>query len=159
MKKIKQLIKSMLAVGMIMTMASCSFFGGDSGADVQLNVLVNKQVNPDPSGRASPLVVKIYELDDKLAFETKDFFSVYDASDEGLAKAILEQKEYQLNPGHEIHKGLVTNPKTKFIGIVAAFRDIEIAKWRAVAKVEPGEEHKITFTLQGVTIEVTEEEL
>lgn len=159
MKQIKKLIKSMLAIGVVLTMVSCSFFGGDSGADVQLNVLVNKQVNPDPSGRASPLVVKIYELDDKLAFETKDFFSVYDANDEALQKAILEQKEYQLNPGHEIHKGLVTNPKTKFIGIVAAFRDIEIAKWRAVAKVEPGEEHKITFTLQGVTIEVTEEEL
>ncbi|GAA4359935.1 hypothetical protein GCM10023151_11290 [Kangiella marina] len=139
--------------------ASCSFFGGDDGADVQLDIMVDKQVNPDPSGRASPLVIKVYQLNDKLAFETKDFFSIYDATDKDLAKAIVTQKEYQLNPGHEIHQGLVTDPQTNYIGIVAAFRDIEIAKWRAVAKVIPGEEHKVVFTLKGVTIDVAAEEL
>ena len=155
----KQLLRSVISLSFALAIAGCSFFGGNEGADVQLNILVDKQVNPDPSGRASPLVIKIYHLNDKLAFETKDFFSIYDATDKDLQKAIVEQKEYQLNPGHEIHQGLVTDPQTQFIGIVAAFRDIEVAKWRAVAKVEPGEELKATFTLKGVTIEADVEEL
>ncbi len=155
----KQLIRNMLTIGLAIAVAGCSFLGGEDGADVQLDVMVDKQVNPDPSGRASPLVIKVYQLNDKLAFETKDFFSIYDATDKDIQKAILTQKEYQLNPGHEIHKALVTDPKTNYIGIVAAFRDIEIAKWRAVAKVTPGEEHKVTFTLKGVSIEVVAEEL
>lgn len=155
----QQLLRSVLTFGLVLTMAACSFFGGEEGAYIQLNVLVDKQVNPDPSGRASPLVIKIYQLNDKLAFETKDFFSVYDANDKALKKAIIKQKEYQLNPGHEIHQGLVAEPKTKYIGIVAAFRDIEVAKWRAVARVVPGEEHKVTFTLKGVSIDVETKEL
>lgn len=155
----KQLVRSVLIVGLASLMMACSFFGDDEGADVQLNVLADKQVNPDPSGRASPLVIKVYQLNDKLAFETKDFFSIYDANDKDLKQAIITQKEYQLNPGHEIHQALVTDPKTQYIGMVAAFRDIEIAKWRAVAKVIPGEEHRVTFTLKGVTINVATEEL
>lgn len=155
----KQLIRSVLIIGIAAVMTGCSFFGGDNGAEVQLNIEVGKQVNPDPSGRASPLVIKVYQLNDKLAFETKDFFSIYDASDKDLMKAIVEQKEYQLNPGHEIHKALITEPTVQYIGIVAAFRDIEIAKWRAVAKVTPGEEHSITFTLEGVSIDVVAKEL
>ncbi|MBV34984.1 MAG: type VI secretion system lipoprotein TssJ [Rickettsiales bacterium] len=155
----KQLLKTIFVAGMALAMVGCSFFGGENGAEVQLNIGVGKQVNPDPSGRASPLVIKVYQLNDKLAFETKDFFSIYDATDKDVKKAIVEQKEYQLNPGHEIHQSLVTNPATQYIGIVAAFRDIEIAKWRAVAKVNPGDEHSVTFTLDGVTIEVSEKEL
>lgn len=155
----KQLLRSVLTLALALTVASCSFFGGDDGADVQLDVMVDKQVNPDPSGRASPLVIKVYQLNDKLAFETKDFFSIYDATDKDFKKAIVTQKEYQLNPGHEIHQALVTDPATNYIGIIAAFRDIEIAKWRAVAKVKPGEDHKVTFTLKGVTIDVSAREL
>ena len=155
----KQLLRSVITLGIALAVAGCSFFGGEDGADVQLNVVVDEQVNPDPSGRASPLVIKLYHLNDKLAFETKDFFSVYDANDKDVQKAIVRQKEYQLNPGHEIHKGIVTDPKTQYIGIVAAFRDIEVAQWRAVAKITPGEEHNVTFTLKGVTIDVKAQEL
>lgn len=155
----KQLLRSVLTLGFALAVTGCSFFGDEEGAEVQLNVMVDKQVNPDPSGRASPLVIKIYELNDKLAFETKDFFSVYDGSDKELAQAIIKQKEYQVNPGHEIHQALVASPKTNYVAIVAAFRDIEVAKWRSIAKVVPGEEHNVTFTLKGVTIEVDAQEL
>lgn len=155
----KQLLRSVMTLGLAFAVAGCSIMGGDDGADVQLNIMVDKQVNPDPSGRASPLVIKVYHLNDKLAFETKDFFSIYDATDKDVKKAIVAQKEYQLNPGHEIHKAILTEPQTQYIGIVAAFRDIEIAKWRAVAKVTPDEEHNVTFTLKGVRIEVKAEEL
>lgn len=155
----KQLLRSVLTLGIAISITGCSFFGGEEGADVQLDVIVDQQVNPDPSGRASPLVIKIYQLNDKLAFETKDFFSIYDGTDKDIKGAIVTQKEYQLNPGHEIHKALVTDPQTNYIGIIAAFRDIEVAKWRAVAKVTPGEEHKVSFTLKGVTIDVSTHEL
>src|SRR5262245_27417756 len=63
------------------------------------SLVVAKDVNPDPSGRASPIVVRVYQLKEEGAFSGADFFALYDREKETLGASVVAREEYELQPG------------------------------------------------------------
>jgi type VI secretion system protein VasD len=112
---------------------------------------VSGDVNPDASGRASPLVVRVYQLRNDGEFNGADFFSVYEKEKETLGASLVSREEYVLTPGENRKLELPLNAETRFIAVVAAFRDIRTARWRAISRPP---EKKLTDLLRkgGITV-------
>lgn len=91
-----------------------------------------ENINPDYSGRPSPLVVRIYQLKTANEFSKTDYFSLFEKEQETIGEDLLQREEIELQPEKSMLYSRKLNPDTRFIGIAAAFRDIEQAKWRTV---------------------------
>ena len=97
----------------------------------ELSFVIDPNVNPDASGRPSPVVVRIYELKSLSAFNRADFFSLYEKDRELLAADLVNRDELPMVPGGKPQAITTLRSDTRYLGVVAAFRDIEGARWRA----------------------------
>ena len=50
-------------------------------------------LNPNAEGRASPLVVRIYELKSFSIFKNADFMSLYEKDDQVLGRELVNKEE------------------------------------------------------------------
>jgi len=92
-------------------------------------------VNPDGLGRPSPLLVKVFQLGAKDKFEAADFFALSDASEATLGADLLGVQDVMLSPGdHRPYEGEF-DPATRFIGVIAGYRDIHQAQWRSIIEM------------------------
>lgn len=92
-------------------------------------------VNPDAKGRASPIVVRVFELKSVAAFNNADFFSLWDRERETLSAEMLGRDEFQLRPGEQKKFERTLQPDTRYVGVIAAFRDLERSNWRSSSAI------------------------
>lgn len=100
---------------------------------------VSRHVNPDLKGRASPVVVKVFELSSKTIFESQDFFSLYDEPEKYLGPDLILKNEFEFAPGSQHFYDLSLAPGSRYAGILVAYRDIDNARWREVVEIDPTE--------------------
>ncbi|MDR4515601.1 type VI secretion system lipoprotein TssJ [Nitrosomonas sp.] len=88
---------------------------------------------------ARPVVIRLYELRSLAAFNSTDFLSVFNDFNAALGNELLFSEELRLIPGmrHKYIRPL--NFDTRYIGVVAAFRDLEHAQWRTFTPIPPQE--------------------
>lgn len=122
---------------------------------VSASFVAAPDLNPDSSGRPSPLVVRVYELKALSAFNDADFFSLWDGDQKVLAADLNAREEMVLRPGDSNAMTRNTKAETRFIGVVAGYRDLERAAWRASVAVVPNQTQTITvrFNDRAVSIE------
>jgi type VI secretion system protein VasD len=89
-------------------------------------------VNPDSSGRPSPVVVRIYQLRGDAEFNGADFFALYDKEKDTLGASLILRDEQTLFPGQQIEMKLPLSADARFVGAIAGFRDVQGTRWRAV---------------------------
>ena len=106
---------------------------------VQASVEALANVNPDVRGRPSPVVVKFYELKSLAVFDSADFFSLFERDREILGADLVAREEFQLVPGGRRTFERTLQPDTRYLGVVAAFRDLERSVWRAAVPVVPNQ--------------------
>src|SRR5262245_53641184 len=97
-------------------------------------LVVSEDVNPDTSGRASPIVVRLFQLKNDGEFAAADFFAIYEKEKETLGASLLSREEYVLAPGEKKTLDLGLNPEARFVGAIAAYRDIRSSHWRALTQ-------------------------
>ncbi len=121
---------------------------------IEANIAAAQDLNPDYQGRASPLVVRIYHLKSDLAFNNASFFALYDNDTGELGTDLLGKEELELLPGQDLVYSRELGPETRYVGILAGYRDIENASWRAVAPVKKGKttEVKLDFARLKVSV-------
>lgn len=114
-------------------------------------LVASAQVNPDASGRASPIVVRLFQLRDEDAFASAEFFDLYEKEKQILGESLVSRQEYVLAPGETRELEIPLDAQARYLGVLAAFRDIRAAQWRAVTRAP---EKKLTDLLgkDGVTI-------
>ena len=116
---------------------------------IQVAVDAQANVNPDSRGRPSPVVVRFYELKSLATFNDADFFSIYERDKETLGTDMLAREEFQLMPGDKRQFQRPTQPDTRYVGVVAAFRDLERAQWRATQVVPLHQTTPMVIKLDG----------
>lgn len=114
---------------------------------VKVSVAVLASANPDSSGRPSPVMVRVYELKSTAAFDSADFFTLYGKDQATLGADLNAKSEFLLRPGDSRSFEQVVQPGTKFIAVVAAYRDIERSRWRATAPVPPNKTTPLTVKI------------
>jgi type VI secretion system protein VasD len=112
--------------------------------------------NPDVRNRPSPIVVRVYELKSLGAFNGADFFSLTERDSETLGSELVGREEYILRPAETRPYRRQLQLDTKFIGVVAAFRDLENSRWRQTALVPAKRDITLTIDIEarGITMAV-----
>ena len=104
---------------------------------LDLSLAAGEQLNPDLHGRPSPVVVRLLELRQPVAFENSDFFSLYERAEQILPKDWVSSEELQLQPGEHLALKLSVAPQSRYVGVLAAYRDLPQVQWRVVVPVAP----------------------
>ncbi|MGN6651739.1 type VI secretion system lipoprotein TssJ [Trinickia sp.] len=94
-------------------------------------------INADEHGRPAPLVVRLYALSARDAFDRATFFELYDHDRTVLGQAALERSVLVLKPGEHVRFVRPLPADTRAFAVVAAYQRIDSTKWRAVVDVAP----------------------
>jgi type VI secretion system protein VasD len=104
----------------------------DAKVKTTLTLAAGADVNPDANGRPSPVVVRVYQLRADAMFNSADFFALYDGEQKTLGPELITRDEFVLAPSDSKTLDVTLAPDTRFIGAIAAFRDIRNAQWRVI---------------------------
>ena len=96
---------------------------------VDLTLQGSERLNPDINDRPSPIVLQLIELKNPVAFEHADFFSLYQRPREVLAPDLVAMEELELRPGEERTYKLSAQPESRYLAVLAAYRDLPQAQW------------------------------
>ena len=102
---------------------------------LELALTASEQVNPDLHGRPSPIVLRLIELRHPVAFENADFFSLYGRAEHTLPKDLVNSEELELRPGEQVILKLSLEPHSRYVGLLAAYRDLPHTQWRYLLPV------------------------
>ena len=105
---------------------------------VAMTLTAAADANPDARGRASPLSVRVYALKSTGAFDSADFFTLFEKDQATLGAELVQREELLLRPGESKKLEMTLPADAKALGVIAAYRDLERARWREVRAVEPG---------------------
>ncbi|WP_277187818.1 type VI secretion system lipoprotein TssJ [Caballeronia sp. BR00000012568055] len=135
-------VPAILAIALL----ALSLLTGCKSADthptiVRLTMRASPTMNRDTSGRPSPIAVRIYELKSAGTMDRADFFSLQSKEQEALGADLNTRHDYMLRPGDTMTLEQTLQPDTRYVAFVAAYREIERSRWRAVHPVTP---HKKT---------------
>lgn len=104
--------------------------------EITLGALEN--VNPTATGRPSPIVVRVFELTNESRFQAADYFELMGQGNVSLEGDVLSSEEHTLLPGEVRVMRKRASLQSKFLGVVAGYRDLGSSTWRvAVPLPEP----------------------
>jgi type VI secretion system protein VasD len=139
------------AAGLALALVACA--GAPKPAQVAGTIQASASVNPTTSRRPSPLLVRVYELKTAAAFNSADFMSLYQRDKAELGGDLLGKEEFMLAPGEAKTFAKTLAPETRFLGVLAAYRDVEHAKWRSIVAVQPGQMHNVVIRANELSVE------
>lgn len=118
-------------------------------------IQASPQIDPSSSKRPSPLPIRVYELKSAAAFNNADFMALCQRDQTELSTEMVGKEEYVLNPGDSKTFAKMLAPETRFIGVVAAFRDLEHAKWRGIVAIRPNQKQQVLIKAGELSIDAT----
>lgn len=130
------LYRNVLVAFAVLLTSGCSALSPYSSVTkLNLGLSASDQVNPDLNGRPSPIVIRLMELKHPVAFENADFFSLYERPKESLSPDLVTSEELELRPGETVELKLSVEPGSRYVGVLAAYRDLPQTQWRYVVPV------------------------
>lgn len=148
----RQCVKPLLVFGFLLLLVGCGatgvvkdVFTTITKADITLTTSNN--VNPDMNGRPSPVRLFIYELKSTTAFNNADFFALYDSSIAALGTELVNREDLELKPGETLEFSREFAADTRFLGIIAAYRNIDTSTWKRVIEIESDSNSDILIEL------------
>jgi type VI secretion system protein VasD len=117
-------------------------------AILTLSMIGGADQNADPSGKAAPVAVKVYQLTASAKFESSDWTALTEHEQATLGQdEAAPAGQYVVSPGETQTKTFELKTGVQAIGIVALYRDIDRAKWRAVAPATDSGPTKLTLNI------------
>lgn len=114
-------------------------------------------LNPDIDGRASPVLITVYQLKNGYTFEQADYDALMSNSASLLGSDLIDKNSFEIRPATHISVSENLYPDTRYIGVVAAYRSADIANWHRVIKLKnPGHSLSMDLSLeaQGLSVKV-----
>ncbi|WP_091998950.1 type VI secretion system lipoprotein TssJ [Paraburkholderia lycopersici] len=129
-----RLIPFVTACASALLVAACASSDPKPHKPLRLDLTISAAttVNPDDQGRAAPIVVRVYELRTDNAFKAADYFSLQDKDKTVLADDLVKRDEFQLRPGEQKTIRRTADENSNALGVLAEYRDLPHAVWRAV---------------------------
>ena len=122
---------------------------------LQGNIVAAVGLNPSVNDRPSPLLIRVYELRSPTAFNQADFMSLYQSDQATLAGDLVVREEMMLQPGETRPFNKQLSPETRFIGVIAVYRNLERATWRAVVPVALNKTQQLTVRAESLALSAT----
>ncbi len=102
---------------------------------INAEILASEAINPDGEGRPSPIVVRLYELKNLGTFNALGFFPLYNEEETALGEDLVYREEFSLVPGGKKLFTRTPSADTQFLAVIAAFRNIDQATWKAAVPI------------------------
>ena len=134
----------------VLALAACAG-GPPPPTVVELTLAATADANAIQN-QPSPVVVRVYQLKSPAAFEEADFFQL--RADEGgvLGDDLLGSDEYFISPGASQTVKSELSPDARFLGVAAAFYDIDGASWRDTVAIPPNETTVVTANIGALSV-------
>jgi type VI secretion system protein VasD len=123
----------------------------------ELEVVVGSDVNPDSSGRPSPVIVWMYELKSLAAFNAASSTSLREreSAKKELGGDLVAREELPLQPGQRLQMTKTLQAETRFLGVTAEFRDDQHARWRSTTAIPANKLTPLQIRLDANDVSVT----
>lgn len=116
------------------------------------HIVAAAALNPSVSQRPSPLVLRLYELRSATAFNQAEFMALYQADQATLGADLVSREEVLLQPGEIRPMGKPLAADTRFIGVVAVYRDLERSRWRAIVPIKLNQANPLTIHADALAV-------
>lgn len=148
----------LLCVGALAGCSTAKSLVGLGPTRLQATIEATRDVNPDQSGRPSPVVVRFYVLRSNSAFERADFFALFDQDAATLGNEMISSEQLNLSPGEKrpIEKELADD--AQYIGVMAAYRDFGSAKWRSTYALTPKRKNEVAITVGSQAVSIIQQQ-
>ncbi|QJE02858.1 type VI secretion system lipoprotein TssJ [Massilia forsythiae] len=117
--------------------------------NVALHLHAAKRLNLDPRGQSLALLVRVYKLRQRAAFEQAPYaaFLSPQAEREALGADLVEVKEFTLVPGQRLDLNEKLARDASYIGVVALFHSPARDGWRLAFAAADAEQAGVTLGL------------
>lgn len=139
----------------LVALATLALAGCGGGPPPPTMIELTMAASPDANAIQnipSPVVVRVYQLKSPAAFEEADYFQLDKSESEVLGDDLLGKDEYFLSPGASQTVISEVNPDTRYLGLVAAFYNIDAATWRDTVPVPPNETTAVTANIGAMSV-------
>jgi type VI secretion system protein VasD len=120
-------------------------------AVLTLTVFGGAGQNPDASGQAATVAVRLFQLKSNAGFERADVFALTEREQQTLGTDGLGSEEFVIKPGETRTITRELKPGAQFIGTAVLFRDVDRARWRGIAPVAASGPSRRTLTITRLT--------
>ena len=131
----------------------CSWLMSDV-TKVDMRIITGGDVNPDDGGRPSPVVVRLIELKSASTFQSADFFALYNDPKQTLGPDLVSSEEFEFKPGDVQDLRFSLHPDSGFVGVMAAYRQLDKVTWRMILPIRLREKNQLTVLLNRRGIEL-----
>ena len=135
------------AIAVVLVTSACAKGGPPKPSKTRVALSASNDVNPDGSGKPSPVVVRLYQLKGDAAFNGAEFFALYDDEMKVLGPELIGREEYVLTPSEARTVEVAVSGATRFVGVIAAFRDIRNSQWRVIVPA-PLKKDDVTLSVE-----------
>ena len=104
---------------------------------VALKVSLSADGNPDASGRASPLVVRVYALRGDDTFRRLELEDLEGHDRDKLAADLIVRDEWTLHPGETHVFRWPGAPDARHVGVIAWLRNYRTVPWHVSILIDP----------------------
>ena len=143
---------ALVSILLTLSLGGCSLMQSSPTTRIDLQLTGSDKLNPDLHGRPSPIVLRLYELKNPVAFEHAEFFSLYQQPQETLALDLVAHEELELRPGEQQELNLTT-ATGHYLAVLAAYRNLPEADWRVVVPLRAGQLNQISLQLDELGIQ------
>lgn len=141
-----------LCLALPAVLAGCAAPPPKPPATLALTIIGGAGQNPDPSGTAEPVAVRIYPLVTAGKFAAADPYTLMGKATAALGSDLAGPAEQVIvAPGATAHVTHKLPGQAQSVGIVVLFRAIDKASWRLVVPVQPHVENALTLRIDGLT--------
>lgn len=110
--------------------------GGCSAPQVKIDLSSTAALNMNQDQEPLPVVVNIYQLSDKKAFENASFEELWKSDLTVLSNSLLRKDTLTLDPASQQKLVLEKNDQARYVGIMAAFRQQPDDTWKILKKID-----------------------
>jgi type VI secretion system protein VasD len=140
--------KLLLIISLLILLTGCA-------AKIKLQGDAVTYLNPDMDGQAAPVVITVYQLQNGYAFSQANYAALMSNAAQVLGGDLIDKTSFEVQPGTSFTMKEKTLPNTKFIGILAAYRDPHSVSWHKVMPLDkPGSSISLDVTLESEAISV-----
>lgn len=141
-------MRRLLTLALFVALSGCASLSPYSDmTKLDLRLQASETLNPDLHGRPSPIVVRLLELKNPSSFNNSDFFSLYQRPKESLMPDLISFEELEVRPGEQRDLKLSVQPGSRYVGVIAAYRDLPEATWRYVVSLQEGQINQAALRL------------
>lgn len=146
--------RNMLTLPGLAALGSCGGTPSVKTNSLEFTIQADQEINLNERGEPSPILLRVYELKTKSAFEQASFFELLDSDTTKLGADLVAKREFEVKPGDKSTVTRDSPTDAKHIGVIAGFRQIEAATWRSAVDIVQDRNNSFVISVTALAVKI-----